>query len=72
MRKIYLILGGDDIEIARANSITEAMRIARSKLGVAIGSKAAMNALSHGLSAWVHASRVDGCASLQIMPSNHG
>lgn len=71
MSKIYLILGADDVEIARAYSRTAAVRICANKLGAAVGVKKALGALACGKTAWVHASKSEGCASLQIMPAAH-
>jgi len=72
MSTIYLILGADDVEIARAYSRTASVRIAANKLGSAVGVKKALGALACGKTAWLHASKSEGCASLQIVPTCHG
>lgn len=66
---IFRVMTPDHTELARAYSRTAAIRIAKNKLGTAVGGKEAMEVLAAGCPAWVHASKVEGCASLLIVPA---
>lgn len=59
-RDRYAIIGSDGELITYARSIRQAQRSARVILGSC--------RLSHGPRGWLHASRAEGCASVQVLP----